>query len=62
MLPAEIQDGIARLVLAYTARDRPPISLTPDEEADLAEAEVEAARGELATDEQMDAIWAKHRL
>jgi len=61
-LPAEMQDDIARLVLAYTDKDRPPIWLTPEEEADLAEAEAEAARGELATDEQMDAIWAKHRL
>ncbi len=61
-LPAEMQDDIARLVLAYTGKDRPPIWLTPEEEADLAEAEAEAARGELATDERMDAIWAKHRL
>lgn len=61
-LPAEMQDDIARLVLAYTGSDRPPIWLTPEEEVDLAEAEAEAARGELATDGQMDAIWAKHCL
>ncbi len=42
-LPAEMQDDIARLVLAYTGKDRPPIWLTPEEEADLAEAEAEAA-------------------
>jgi muconolactone delta-isomerase len=35
------------------------IQLTPEEDADLAAAEEEIARGQLATDGQMRAIWAK---
>lgn len=54
------QDEIARMMLFYA--ETPVIQLTPEEEADLAAAEEEVARGELATDEQMRAIWAKHQL
>jgi hypothetical protein len=36
--------------------------LTPEEQADLDEAEAEIARGELATDEQIRAMWAKYDL
>ena len=35
--------------------ETPVIQLTPEEDADLAAAEEEVARGELATDEQMRA-------
>ncbi|HLJ70325.1 MAG TPA: hypothetical protein VKU03_03340 [Roseiarcus sp.] len=54
------QDQIARMMLFYA--ETPVIQLTPEEDADLAAAEEEVARGELATDEQMRAIWAKHQL
>jgi predicted transcriptional regulator len=40
----------------------PPIQLTPAEEADLAEAEAEIERGELATPEDVRAMRAKHWL
>jgi hypothetical protein len=40
----------------------PPIELTPDEEADLAEAEAEIERGDIATPEEVRAMWAKHGL
>jgi hypothetical protein len=36
--------------------------LTPDEDADLAEADAEIARGELATDDQVRTIWTKYDL
>ncbi|MBR0774022.1 hypothetical protein [Bradyrhizobium iriomotense] len=42
--------------------DRPPLQLTTTEEADLAEAEAEIARGELATADEVRAMWKKHGL
>jgi hypothetical protein len=59
-LAPERQDEIAHMMLFYA--DAPVIQLTQEEDADLAAAEEEIARGELATDEQMRAIWAKHQL
>ena len=59
-LAPDQQDEIARMMLFYA--ETPVIQLTPEEDADLAAAEEEVARGELATDEQMRAIWAKHQL
>jgi len=46
------QDEIAHMVLLYA--DLPVIQLTPEEEADL-------ARGDLATDEQVRALWSNPR-
>jgi hypothetical protein len=59
-LAPERQDEIAHMILFYA--DTPVIQLAPEEDADLAAAEEEVARGELATDERMRAIWAKHQL
>ena len=59
-LAPERQDEIAHLMLFYADAD--VIQLTPEEDAALAAAAEEIARGELATNEQMRAIWAKHRL
>jgi hypothetical protein len=61
-LPPEAQDALARFLLQVAGEDQSVIQLTPEEEADLAEADAEIARGEFATDEQMRAIWAKHGL
>jgi hypothetical protein len=47
------------MILMYA--ELPVIELTPEEEADLAAADEEVARGDLASEEQMRAIWAKHR-
>jgi len=58
-LAPDRQDEIAHMMMFYA--DDAVIQLTPEEDADLAAAEEEVARGELATDEQMRAIWAKHR-
>jgi hypothetical protein len=57
-LPDARQDELARVMLQLAGVDQPPIRLTPEEEADLAEAEIE--RGELATPEEVRAMWAKH--
>jgi hypothetical protein len=61
-LPDERQDELARVVLQLAGIDQPAIQLTPAEEADLAAAEAEIERGELATAEEVRAMWAKHGL
>ena len=58
-LPPEVQDELARLLLQVAGEEQPAILLTPEERADLAEADAEIARGEFATDEQMRSILAK---
>lgn len=42
--------------------DEPPVSLTPDEQAAVAASKAAASRGEFATDDQVQAVWAKHGL
>jgi hypothetical protein len=61
-LPDAQQDELARVMLQLAGVDQPPIQLTPEEDADLAEAEAEIERGELATAEEVRAMWAKHGL
>ena len=61
-LPADVQDEFARVLLRLVGVEQPPIALTPEEEADLAEAEAEIGRGEIATDEEVRAMWAKYDL
>jgi len=61
-LPDEEQDKLARVMLQLAGLDQPPLQLTPEEEADLAEADAEIARGEFATAEEVRAMWAKHGL
>ena len=59
-LPDEAQDELARILLQFAGVDQPPIQLTAEEDADLAEADAEVLRGEFASDEDVAAIWAKH--
>jgi hypothetical protein len=59
-LPDEVQDELATVLLQLAGVDRPPIKLTAEEEADLAEADTEIERGELATDEEVRAMWAEY--
>ncbi len=61
-LPDARQDELARVMLQLAGVDQPPIQLTAEEEADLAEAEAEVERGELSTPEEVRAMWAKHGL
>ncbi len=61
-VPMEHQDEIARVVMQLAGKEQPVYMLTPEEDADLAELDAAAERGEFATDEQMKAIWAKHSL
>lgn len=58
-LPPEVQDELARLLLQVAGEEQPVLRLTPEERADLAEADEEIARGEFATDEEIRLILAK---
>lgn len=61
-LPPEAQDDMARVLLSLAGDDEPVFALTPEEEASFANSRAQAARREFATDEQVQAIWAKHGL
>ena len=58
-LPPEVQDELARLLLQVAGEEQPVSQLTLEERSDLAEADAEIARGELATDEQIRSILTK---
>ena len=60
-LSPDAQDDIARLMLAY-AGDLPVVDLSAEDEAAVLRSREAALRGEVATDEHMNAIWAKHGL
>ena len=61
-LSPEMQDEIARLVLAYAGRDEAMIELTADEVADLVEAQAERMHGDFATAAEVEAVLSKYRL
>jgi hypothetical protein len=62
-LPSDAQDDIARVVLQLASSDAAaPIALSADEREAIAKSKAAAARGEFATDEQVQAIWTKHGL
>ena len=61
-LPPEAQDDFARVLLRLAGEEDSAYRLTPEEEADLDTAEAEIERGELATDAEVAAVFAKYRL
>jgi predicted DNA-binding transcriptional regulator YafY len=62
-LPPQAQDDIAYVLLQLVGADAEnPVSLTPEEKAALAVSIAAAERGEFATDEEVQAVWAKHGL
>lgn len=62
-LPADRQDDIAEVVLRL-ADDlaEAPLELTPEELTAIAVSKAAASRGEFATDDEVRAVWAKHKL
>jgi hypothetical protein len=60
-LPLEMQEQAARMLLAYAGDEEPILALTPEEEADLLEAQAEMRRGEFATAAEVEAVLAKYR-
>ena len=61
-LSPQAQDDIARSVLFLAGEEAEPVQLTDEEEASMAESLAQAARGEFATDEEVAAVFAKHRV
>lgn len=61
-LPPDQQDEFARVLLRLAGDDEAVYQLTPEEEADLIEAEAEIERGEFATAPEVEAVFSKYRL
>jgi hypothetical protein len=59
--PKERQEDAVRLLLAMEAEDTAPYVLTEEERTDLQEALLEADRGEFASDEEVEAVFARFR-
>jgi predicted transcriptional regulator len=61
-LPPDRQDVVAPAVMVLARGIYPAFELSADEKADLEAGLAEIERGEIATDEEVRAIWAKHGL
>ena len=62
-LPPDDQDEIARVIMQLADSDSlAAVALSPEEREAIARSKAAADRGELATDEQVRAVWAKHGL
>ena len=59
--PQSRQEDAARVLLAMEAGGTAAYVLSDEERADLEAALEEAARGELATAAEVDAVFARHR-
>jgi hypothetical protein len=62
VLPDDVQDDLARMLLQLAGVEQPLYELTPEEASDIDASLAEADRGEFATDEEIRAMWAKHGL
>lgn len=58
-LPPTVQDEIARTMLLLAEEQTEPVLMTAEERAAVARSQAAAARGEFATDEELQAVWAK---
>jgi hypothetical protein len=61
-LSPDLQDEIARLMLAFVGAGGSVYRFTPEEAAELDASEAAEARGDFATEAEIRAIWAKDRL
>ena len=60
-LPEETQDDIARVMLQLAGQDQPAAySLSDAERNAIDVSKAAAARGEFASDDEVEAVWAKH--
>jgi hypothetical protein len=59
--PEEDQDELAQIALEIEARRHGVYEATPEELRAIDEALAAVARGEIASDEQVDAVFAKYR-
>jgi hypothetical protein len=58
-LSAEMQDDIARTLLQLLGQEAPLYQLSAEERADLAEADAEIQRGDVASEAEVRALWTK---
>ena len=61
-LPAEMQDDIARIILALSEDNDGPYQLNREEEASLDASIAQAEQGQFASDAEVNAVWSKHGL
>lgn len=61
-LPATVQDEIARTILLLAEERVEPVALTVGESNAIAVSKAAAARGEFASEAEVQAVWAKHGL
>ncbi|HEX8664521.1 MAG TPA: hypothetical protein VF744_10875 [Beijerinckiaceae bacterium] len=59
--PVERQKNAVRMLLDMEKQDSYEFELSEEERADLREALAEAERGEFATDEEVEAVFARYR-
>ena len=59
--PKERQEDAARVLLAMEAEGTDVYVLTAEERADLEDALAEVTRGEIASDDEVEALFARHR-
>jgi len=59
--PATRQEDAALMLLAMEAQDSTPYQLSDDEHADIAAALEELARGEVASDKDVAAVFNRYR-
>jgi hypothetical protein len=56
------QDEIARIIISLAGSDVAAVPLSVEERDPIARSKAAAGRGEFASDEQVQAVWAKHGL
>jgi hypothetical protein len=56
------QDEIARIIILLATSDVAAVPLSVEERDAIARSKAAAGRGEFASDEQVQAVWAKHGL
>jgi hypothetical protein len=59
--PAARQEDAALMLLAMEGQDAGPYRLSADERADIVESLQELARGEIASDEEVAAVFDRYR-
>lgn len=61
-LPPDMQDDLDRMVLSFVGGEPELVELTPGDVEAVRRSREEFARGDVASDEQVRAVWAKHGL
>jgi hypothetical protein len=62
LLPPDDQDEIAQIMIQLArSEESEPVRLSAEEREAIARSREAAMRGEFASDDQVAAVWAKHR-